>query len=490
MTPEHELLSLIMQTGNLQEALEWGIEPDDFFGFDTRPVMDRLLSVYNDPATQGAVIGKQLALNTYFPNWAFRSDPGSTIPLLCQEVRKRRLAKELKKVSEECVSTVDYDTVGAYQRMELLIEMYRNLGVTKKTDVNKGEGYRRTIERYKRAQQGLIGIAPWPWPTLNGLSGGLAWDEFAIFFGRPKSMKTWVLCYLIWWFACIQGMRVLVYTKEMYIDDIYQRLVSLDLQVLYQEVRLGQLSEEKFGLYLALIQDLESGLSDTNNIIGLSASDVNGQDTPGWLRSKIKRYKPNLVALDGVYKMTPSNTKLTKEHERVSNVIRGLRQVILDEKVPMLATSQANRGAAKHEAANTEDAAFTDAIGQEVTMLCRVIKDKERPRINLVFAATREFAINGLAINAVCAQDFSEVSILTEGETISLSQKDEEDARAEASTPTEREETPKKSKKLKRQEAAYAGATEVKDLLDTTTKGLLCRSVKRYWRSATSTSFA
>lgn len=470
MTPEHELISKIMETGDIQTAIDWGMELEDFSGTDTVPVITQILAVHNDPSMAGAVIGPQVG-QRLFPNWKFHADPGSTIPQLCQEVRKGRLARTFKHNLATAIEDVDIDLVGSYAKLEALVEMYRNLGVGRKVDVSKGEAYRVLLERYHRAQAGNIGIAPWPWEIMQKESGGLAIDEFAIFYGRPKSMKTWILCYLIWWFSVVCDLKILIYTKEMTTTDIFQRVAAFELRVAYQELRLGQLSENDFQVFLTIVED---AMNDRNpNLIGLSAKDVDGRDTPGWLRAKIRKYKPQLVAIDGIYKMSPENKRLlgAKDNEKVASIVRDVRQLTLDEGVPVIATSQANRSAAKNESANTDEASFSDAVGQETTLLARSIRRKDRPEIDLVVGASREWSLPGFRIHAQPAINFGYIGPLTQGEILKAIEDSEREATRENSEVPTGEPPPAQTPGRKRKRDAEE-AKEVNDIASRATRGI------------------
>ncbi len=103
----------------------------------------------------------------------------------------------------------------------------------------------------------------------------------------------------------------------------------------------------------------------SEQIICLSGRDApKGGDSVPWLRAKIEKYQPALFAVDGMYLMSDVQ-RAKKDNERVRNISRDMRQMILDTGVPGIVTLQANREAAKHGEANLDEVAFSDGPGMD-----------------------------------------------------------------------------------------------------------------------------
>ncbi|MFA5436157.1 MAG: LAGLIDADG family homing endonuclease [Candidatus Neomarinimicrobiota bacterium] len=232
-----------------------------------------------------------------------------------------------------------------------------------------------------------------------------------------NSMKSWVLAYLIAWVYEL-GKRPLIYTKEMTPDNIIARVVAIMASIRYHEFRRGRLSPvEKDSLYASW--RVLHHLKEMQSMVCLSGKDAGeGGDTVPWLRSKVEQYKPDLVFIDGLYLMSNarSGRKAQKDNERVRDISRDLSQMRLDTGVPVLATIQANRDAAKNNDANLDEVAFSDAIGQDATLAMRVINDKNEPTLSLVVGGSREFYLDGFSIYGVPATNFSYAGPLTAGD--------------------------------------------------------------------------
>jgi replicative DNA helicase len=270
----------------------------------------------------------------------------------------------------------------------------------------------------------------WPWATIQAETMGVSEEDYIVFYGRPKSKKSWVLAKIIAHaYEC--GKNVLIYTKEMTPKNIMRRVAACLAEVPYSELRRGKLTANDKEMFYSLLRRVHE-MRMSQNFTCLSAKDVPaGGDTVPWLRSKIERHGPDIVFVDGLYLMSDADTRKNKaSHEKMTSISRAFRQMILDTRTPGIATMQANRKAAGHANAELDEIAFSDAIGQDATILCRVIAEKvkdpkkEPETIALVMGGCREINLDGLRIGGDCARDFNEKGLLTENEINKAKEKD------------------------------------------------------------------
>lgn len=347
-----------------------------------------------------------------------------TTEALCIEVRKQRLALEGKERISSIGQLFDYDPVAAITQMSILSTDLLNIGVGKNTDLFLSSAFSNILTRYGLLESGInMSCGPWPWNPMNEATGGFQPDDYIVFYGRPKSFKSWVLAYCIAHIFELNK-RVLIYTKEMTQENIYMRIISCIAQIPYQPFRLGKLSyDEKMALYAA--QAYMNALQAQNNLVVLSGLDAPpGGDTVAWLRSKAEKYKPDFIAVDGMYLMSDMHSG-TKDHEKVRNISRDLRAMNLRLKIPLIATIQANRKAAEHEQANLDEIAFSDGIAQDATCIMRVINEKNNETCQLVLGGAREYSLNGFRIHAEPAINFTFHSLITSKEIEKAKNKDD-----------------------------------------------------------------
>ncbi len=414
-TWELQLVSRIVRTGDLNSIIQWGITPDDFLTNEGRALFASIQGYFSMPHTSGAVLGPY-AVQQMFPNFMLCDDLSMTTEALCVEVRRQRLVIEFKARCQGTLELCEHDVLQAINQMQTGMLDLQNVGMSQNTDVHFHTSFDRSMQRYYLLKQGVdLSCGSWPWWPLQEATLGLQPDDYVVIYGRPKSMKSWVLAYLIAWFYEMKK-RMIIYTKEMTADNIFQRAGACLGEVRYQLFRTGKLTwEEEMSLYA--VQRMLHFAQQAQTVVCLSAKDaVEGGDTVPWLRSKIEQYQPDVCFIDGMYLMSDVKGG-KKDNVRVMNISRSIRQMNLDTKIPVIATVQANRDAAKHKQANLDEVAFSDAIGQDATLLMRAINEHNQPTIALVMGGTsREFHLNGFRIYGQPATNFAYAGDITDKE--------------------------------------------------------------------------
>lgn len=411
-----QLISRIVRTAELAPVLEYGITADDFPIAVERAYFDTIVNYYAAMGHGGAILGPH-AMRGLFPQIELCDDHGMTHLALCEEVRKRRFLQEMKEVGNNILTSIEHgnDPMHVMAEAQERVTRLQGIGLSQTTDVTFGAALNRILNRYEARKQGLL-ISPltWPWQILNDRTGGLQDDDYVILYGRPKSMKSWVLSTMVA-HANNQNVPALLYTKEMLPDNILMRVAAIALGFPYQEFRMSALEpEQEVQLYQMrdFVEEVSRGGND--KLVCLSGQDVHeGGDTMTWLRAKIERYKPAVVFIDGLYLMADGSKKPTADWTRVTAISRAGRQLQLSMRVPFVATVQANRRAAQHSRAELDEIAYADALGQDATIAARVIAEKHQPTIALIMGGSREFQLDGFRIGGVPATDFSYKEELT-----------------------------------------------------------------------------
>lgn len=430
---EMQLVSRIVRTGSIKEVIDWGLNLSDFKTPEARAYYKSIYEYFQNPATAGTVFGPH-TIRTIYPQFQTCDDASATTEFLCGEVRKTRLALETREIAVDLVEKLEGgDVGGAIEQAQMALQKLIELGTRRNTDLNLPDGLDRIIAEYEMKERGVTtAIMPWPWDIMNEATGGLEPADYIVFYGRPKSMKTWALTYLIAW-AFQQEKKALIYTKEMTQENIYKRVSACIARLPYQELRNAKLApDERKALY-----DLRRMSADPmmrSNLVCLSGRDAgSGGDTVAWLRAKVDKYKPDVLFVDGMYLLSDdAGKKSQSDHVRVMNISRGLRDLALQFRIPVIATMQANRKAAGHSDANLDEIAYSDALAQDATIAIRTIADKHQPIMSFVIGGSREFKLEGFRCNAVPARDFSFHSVMTEKEAIAAKEQDAEEKAAAA----------------------------------------------------------
>ncbi len=408
---EMQLVSRIIHTGELNSVIDWGITSEDFLSNEGRAMWNHILGYYTSVGSSGSVIGPQ-AMAQFYPHFIRCDDPSMTLDALCLEVRKQRIGIECQHRLNNIQQVLSSDPIQGLNLLNQTASYLNSVGVGKNNDQTLGSSFNLVNSRYQLQKSGYdLSYGIWPWHPLQEATQGLQKDDYICFYGRPKSMKSWILAYFVsHLFNC--GRKVLIYTKEMTQENIMMRVIACIANIPYQDLRGGHLTPHDEYAFYAVGQYIRA-MQASDRIIVLSGRDApRGGDTVPWLRAKIEKYQPEMFAIDGLYLMSDVHNA-RKDHERVRNISRDLRQMILDTGVPGLVTLQANRAAAKNEDANLDEVAFSDAISQDCTAIIRCINEKETPTIQLVVGGSREWTLNGIRVNGIPAQDFSFHSYLS-----------------------------------------------------------------------------
>ena len=453
-TYQESLIKRILITGCVQEVINLGLTIDDFTESKARDIWGLIQGYYFSPEHKGSVMSERM-LHVYTDRIKTLEDSyqGDTVASLFNLVRKQRIQALCSQLGAEFDAAMNTpgcnqgQILAAYQdKLGHALSLTRGAGA----DMGIGTGIQNLWNELEYAKQGIDkAVVHWPWEPLQRETFGVQPEDYIIFYGRPKSMKTWVLCFLIAW--CFgQGRRCLVYTKEMTPDNIYARITACICELDYSTLRAATsaaahrpLSPEEETKIQYLLADLKRDKHYASLLTVLSGRDVSGgSDTVPWLRSKVEQYKPEITFVDGVYLMAGTD-KRVRDDQRVMNISRALRDLALETHTPIIGTLQANRKAAGHGQANLDEIAYSDAVGQDATIAARVIADKQSPTINIVIGGSREFKLHGIRINGRPAYDFSFHSELDE--------KAIEKAK-EADVSSDVENKPKKNKKSEKNE--------------------------------------
>lgn len=418
------LLSRVMNSGIdaasvLQQVTAGGVT-DDYMPTPAEKQMLLTLTVYvQNTSTKGSVLGPNMLKNK-FPNFELVDDPSMTLEGLIDEVKKDHHCRVLEATATEAAALAHTDPMKAASLMQSRAQQILALSTSKSTDILLSEAILDLITEYEGAESGeLKSKITWPWWILNEVTGGIQLDDYIVFYGRPKSMKTFVLCCMAA-HSYDTGCRVLIYTKEMNAKSIYKRICCFCKKLPYQEFRSGKLlpeAKESFYDAARIIKQREVETAGRWQMITLSASDVPpGGDTPSWLRAKVELYKPDIVFVDGFYLMSDEGSRKQADWQRVMNISRQLRRIPLDLGIPVVATTQANRKAAGHGEANSDELGYSDAIAQDATFFARTVAEVHSPTIALAIGGSREFRLNGIRVGGVPCTDFEFKEKLSEND--------------------------------------------------------------------------
>ena len=428
--PELQLISMIVETGDMKTPLSENITVDIFGNVEAREAFKFILNKYQSRDTRNTVPDWD-SMNRKFPSWDFPS-PSKRMSLksLCIEVREDYMRRQLTRLQEDLPDLIDKDPQDALDRLHKEI---KGLQIT--ASVSDDIALASTMEEVKREYElaknegGYLGI-PYPmgWGRhdekgrpkitkktgrqdhpLNEQTRGMQKGELIIIYGRPKSMKTWLLVDMLVECYVNQHCRCLCFSKEMAPAQIRTRAVARMLGVDYLAFRNGQLSEPQERAFFELVDELE----DNERDLAKSGQNSSLLITTGWggkteqeiaaFRAKIEEFEPDIVFLDAAYRMQTEEKDWVRD---MITVVRSLKKSAQQYKIPVVITTQANRKGEESRGGNLAELAYSDAFGQECDLAARIIKIEKDNLVQLavVIAGAREIKLPGFLLDVDLAK--------------------------------------------------------------------------------------
>ncbi len=197
---------------------------------------------------------------------------------------------------------------------------------------------RRYYDRieYLYAHQGEPLGVPTGYTDIDRLLGGFQRSDFVIIAARPSVGKT-SLCLSVARNAARHGQHVAIFSLEMSSEQIVQRLVSAETGIDTQRLRLGDLREDEWPLFVQAtgkLADLPVYIDDTPSISALQ------------LRTKARRLHAehglDLVLVDYLQLMT-GDVRSENRVQEVSYISRSLKALARELDLPVVAASQLSR---------------------------------------------------------------------------------------------------------------------------------------------------
>lgn len=393
---DFRVLSQILHTpGNMGRALRAGLRPETFQDPDARAIFRFVEGHYRNSETFKKVPLIE-TVESRFPSFrlAVRAEDYDNVETLVKELKAKALSNDLTRLAAEFAEQVDDDAQGALQAM-----MNSLPAIAQRFHSSGGFGIQDIYEGFEQhladAASGAIYGIPWIWEPLTEDTLGKNKGDFTVFYGRMKSMKTWMLLANMAADYALFNSRVLFWSREMDKRKIVLRMASILAGVDYQLLKKAKLprplrerarkilKELTVQTNQALTADprklkdrLNSGVRDIVLLVGRHAPKTFAQ-----FAVEIDRYQPDVVYVDSFYHMESERTSPKMAHWlKIQCIAEDLKGLALDEEVPIIGAAQANREGEKIMGGNLTEMAGSDAISRECDHAIRVIK---RPR-NLV----------------------------------------------------------------------------------------------------------
>lgn len=244
-------------------------------------------------------------------------------------------------------------------------------------------------DSYEGALTGAAYGIPWPWECLTADTLGKKPEDFIVFYGRMKSMKTWLLLYCAALDYLKYNQRVMIWSREMSERQIQLRLGSILAGVDYQLLKKGKLPPRVKRRAFNKLKELEDMWRRQSATIKEEANRAHrdifilcGRDAPKTIESldaKVDEYKPDILYVDSFYHLGSMRAdKAKQDHIRLQYLSEDMKQLAIDRTIPVVAAAQANREGEKALGRSLIEVAGSDAIAREADLMIRVIMRRGR----------------------------------------------------------------------------------------------------------------
>lgn len=265
----------------------------------------------------------------------------------------------------------------AIERNEALIQIGTLANEATRTTSARGSGVNilkdttRVQDYYQRAsgkeQVLLTGIK-----GLDDALLGILADDTVIIMGRPGSGKSFFSTYLASQFAN-QGKNVAIYSGEMEVSHVGYRFDAIQAGVSNSALISGRELQQR-GISMEEYKDyLNKNATRENYVRVLTNHDFGGRPTVGDLTTFVDNFKPDVLIIDQLSLMRDSTSGVRDERIKFLNIMRDLRTLSADKRIPIIILSQANREATEKEDDGTyklpeiHHLAESDAVAQYAT---------------------------------------------------------------------------------------------------------------------------
>ncbi len=203
------------------------------------------------------------------------------------------------------------------------------------------------------------------WPEIDDMVGGLLPGDFLAIVGRPAAGKTYKVLYMAhnaWW---EQKKKPLVVSMEMKPLPLIQRIAAMHHKVPITKLKKAELTTKTWNKMkgdLSKLYEFELPFWIVDGNLTATVKDV---------ILLARQLRPDVVYVDGAYLLRHPNPKASN-WERVKDNAEALKQQLAGELgIPVVASYQFNREAAKKtmDATGLEHIGGSDAIGQIATIV-------------------------------------------------------------------------------------------------------------------------
>lgn len=399
-SPERGLITSIIDSGHAELYLS-SIRPDWFFDVECKRAWGVIASHYE--AYRESITRPMLAQQ--LPGFTFERF-SANVEALSKIVQDRWLHNAIAVMQEDVSKAIgnggDARQLMAEMSAKLSSLMAQSSPGESDTDIAATAGAAVERYHYRKTHQDEIGL-PFPWAPMQRAAHGARNGSFIVMFARQKSMKTFVMMYILKFWRYHFHRRVLFITREMPPEELQDRDLCLWAEVDYGRFESGELNpQEEEALAAAAEAMAEVGGFIIEQIQGHGSAAV---AEIAALLDKYDMQEGDILAVDGMYFFAGDS-----EWQKFRAFSQGLKKLALakERKIIVIATSQANRNfTSTLKGDSGKEMGMGDAPVQDCDITVKLALDSEDNQIHMMMGVLRRGKPCEWVINALPCTDFS-----------------------------------------------------------------------------------
>ena len=318
MTSDQRIISAILGRQNITIPLENGITESVFNDDASKKAFEWIFRYY----VKFRAVPQKARFKRQFPNFRLvKDDQDEPFADLCEElmqnVRYRHVVESIREIAElvDDESTEVYD-VFIRKGMELA-------GMTSMGNMVKVRDVEKRIDEYEKKVE--LGISPmgltFGLQTIDDATMGIQDGELWAIAARLGTGKSNLLKHTVK-ANFLQGKNIIVFSLEEHRDLFKRRLDAMLFSLNVDELKSLKLSPEEVKRWRTEAKSMMEGMD--NEVVVLSGIRNLG---PTQILSHIERYKPDLVAIDGMH-LLRSNGGYSADWKTITSNIDEVKQSI------------------------------------------------------------------------------------------------------------------------------------------------------------------
>ncbi|WP_066506813.1 replicative DNA helicase [Abyssisolibacter fermentans] len=342
--------AMILDKDALITAIE-RLSGDDFYKEANKEIFESIYSLYNknepvDLITLAEELTKRDILEavggiTYLANLADGVSTTANIKIYCEIVEEKSILRRLIKASNEIIAEGYKDELELDNIIDQAEKRIFDITQRKSSEgfitINKAlMDTLNKIEEMSQTGGGITGL-PTGFVDLDRKTSGLQKSDLILVAARPSMGKSAFTVNVAQNCALRYGASVAIFSLEMSIGQIVQRMLSAESHVELQKIISGDLNDEEWSRLGRSMGPLGSAKIFIDDTAGITLNDM---------KAKCRKLKIeqglDLVMIDYLQLMNGDGRSENRQQE-ISAISRGLKGMARELDIPIIALSQLSR---------------------------------------------------------------------------------------------------------------------------------------------------